>query len=1213
MRRPIAFFFLIIFGLGLVLAPHIIVSQDFAQKEIKALVEKKLKVRAEFGELTWYWLPLPHVSIQDAKLKGPDFTLDASFVSIYPGLLSILRGRPEIAGIELDDFHFVLKRLRKQESKEQELPGWIRVKNGFFQVSEGVRIPSLPFKQRRLYIKNLYGSLSLSGPSISGHLRGNTRQAESIDIQGALDLGRLSYKVVARISQFDLSALSLKHVTSIKQVPKQIPRYGFVNLELDVEGTGLEWSQGRVEAYSNCFVSKPKAESAIFSCGSLRLSYVFQKDRLDMTIKGLDFQRPHLSLAGSIHLFKKKDVLWAKADLKGRKLDLGQIRQALKALSFKNKDVRDFCTAIRGGKIDWATVDLDGPLSGWHKLKYMYIQGKATDVRVYVKDEDFFVDSASGPFEIKGGVLYAKDVRARLRKTTGTSGRFMFGLSRGKEQFRLDIDLSAPAQDLMWALVKFNHLKRLHDELKGISSLKGHLFGHLRIGDHKHDKKIKVKVEKMGLEGFYDRIGMKVAIKRGRAIYFDKVLTFSEFSGSFGPNSFSGVSGQVSWKSGTIRVKVKKASGRCLAESILALCKRFGLAKDFFKEFRVKASGPFIVKRLRLEFSIDEPHGLTYLVAFVPKGLDLEATLLPMPVRFTKGSFFFTNRRFSATGVRFRMDGRWYQVETHLVHKDLKGWRGTFKSTGRVGLRLWRWIEERGVHLGEFTPRPPFFIKDFVVDFQPDGKTSVKGNMVWKNSQATVFIKARKERNLLDVEDLKISQAGKSCVLRFSIGEGKEPLFFFHFGGELTGGLLKEILLENKLLDGAASGNFTLGFDPEWEKGPYKIEGKGKVSGFHFVWSKAPIAFDSFFLDAAQGSGRFDAVLNIAPDTMGLTGSFNIGKDVLDLRVGLHAQRLSSKTFDRIQAFSDKGTSTTGKVKEVKEESLSDALLSGLHALIRFKIDDLKYSLTDFSKRAQAKDHEISLRNLKGHVEMTGEKLAKMEAYSNDTCGMDIYLKKGMGPNGPFSEFSAITPSGKKARFEDVLDCLGVKQDLITGPLTFNLYLRGKNRVLLGNGHLAIKAKDGFIHRFGLLSKIFSVINIVDIFSLNKGLLEGSSPYKKLFVDANIESGKVHLKKAYIKGQGINFFSTGDVYLENRSLDLIIFVQPLKTVDKIITSLPIIGGIIGGKNESLFAIPVEVSGDWRDPKVRTLPAKTVTDIFKKLIINVITAPFTMKQ
>ncbi len=1213
MRRSIAFLFLIICGLGLVLAPHVIVSQDFVQKEIKDLVEKKLKVNAELGTLTWYWLPLPHVSVQDAKLKGPDFVLDASFVSLYPGWLSILRGKPGIVGIELDDFHFVLIRLRKQESKEQELPGWIRVKNGFFQVAKGVKLPFLPFKQRRFYIKNLYGSLSLSGPSISGHLRGNTRQAESIDIQGVLDLERLSYKVVAKISQFDLSALSLKHVTSFKKVPKQIPKYGFVNLELDVEGMGLEWSRGRVEAYSNCLISKSKAVSAIFSCGSLKLSYVFQKDRLDIAIKGFDFQRPHLSLAGTIHLFRRNDVLWAKADLKGHELDLGQIRQSLKALSFKNKDVRDFCTAIRGGKIDWMTVDLNGPLSEWHKLKYMYIEGKATDVRVYVKDENFFVDSASGPFEIKGGVLYAKDVRARLRNTTGTSGKLMFGLSKGKEQFRLDIDLSAPARDVMWALMKFNHLKRLHDELKGISSLKGRFLGHLRIGDHKHDKKIKVKVERMSLEGFYECLGMKVVIKRGRALYFDNVLTLSELSGSFGPNSFSGASGQVSWKSGPIMVKVKKASGRCLAESILIICKRFSLAQSFFKKYRVKASGPLVVKRLRLEFSIDEPHGFTYLVAFVPRGLDLEATLLPQPIRFTKGSFFFTNRRFSAKNARFRMDGMWYQLETHLVHNDLKGWKGTVKSTGQVGLRLWTWIEERGVHLGEFTPRPPFFIKDFVVDFQPDGKTSIEGNILWKKSHATVFIKARKERNLLEVEDLKISQAGRSCVLRFRGGDGEKPLFFFQFSGELTGRLLQQVLEKNSLLDGAVSGNFTLEFDPNRKKSPYKIEGKGRVNGFHFVWSKIPIIFDSFFLDATQGSGRFDTVLNIGPDTIGVTGSFDIRNDVLELKVGLHAQRLSSNTFARIQAFSDEATSPSGKVKLVKKERLLDALLSGVHAFIRFKINDLKYSLTDFSKKAQTKAHEISLKNLEGRIEISGEKLEKMEAYSNDTCGLDIYLKKGMSQNGPFSEFSAITPSDKKARFEEVLDCLGVKQDLITGPLTFNLYLRSQNRLLLGNGHLAIKAKDGFIHRFGLISKIFSVINIVDIFSLNKGLLEGSSPYKKLFVDANIESGKVHLKKAYIKGQGINFFSTGDVYLEEGSLDLIIFVQPLKTVDKIITSLPIIGGIIGGENKSLFAIPVEVSGDWRDPKVRTLPAKTVTDIFKKLIINVITAPFTMKH
>jgi len=173
--------------------------------------------------------------------------------------------------------------------------------------------------------------------------------------------------------------------------------------------------------------------------------------------------------------------------------------------------------------------------------------------------------------------------------------------------------------------------------------------------------------------------------------------------------------------------------------------------------------------------------------------------------------------------------------------------------------------------------------------------------------------------------------------------------------------------------------------------------------------------------------------------------------------------------------------------------------------------------------------------------------------------------------------------------------------------------LASPDRILSGKGSLKIRGSNGKIKRYGLLSRILGVVNLVDLFSLEPGigLIEGGFPYDEITVNSTIDRGIIHLDKAVIKGRGLNLYGTGSVDMPEKNLDLIVFVSPLKTVDKIINYVPVIGAIITGKHKSLITMPVKVSGLWSDPEVKSLPVKAVTDVFKKLLFNIIKAPFTV--
>ncbi|MCF8108608.1 MAG: AsmA-like C-terminal domain-containing protein [Desulfohalobiaceae bacterium] len=174
------------------------------------------------------------------------------------------------------------------------------------------------------------------------------------------------------------------------------------------------------------------------------------------------------------------------------------------------------------------------------------------------------------------------------------------------------------------------------------------------------------------------------------------------------------------------------------------------------------------------------------------------------------------------------------------------------------------------------------------------------------------------------------------------------------------------------------------------------------------------------------------------------------------------------------------------------------------------------------------------------------------------------------------------------------LNCF-LKTELMTGEfdLTAQMASSGKPQDLLDRlqGNFTINAADGRIYKFGLLADILAVVNITEI-------LKGQSPdlagegfgYKTAEVRGIVEKGILRLTECYVIGKSIDLAFRGEVDLPEKKLDVLVLVTPLKTVDSIIGSIPILGDILG---KNFIAIPVRVRGDLSDPEVMPVSPSAV--------------------
>jgi hypothetical protein len=69
-------------------------------------------------------------------------------------------------------------------------------------------------------------------------------------------------------------------------------------------------------------------------------------------------------------------------------------------------------------------------------------------------------------------------------------------------------------------------------------------------------------------------------------------------------------------------------------------------------------------------------------------------------------------------------------------------------------------------------------------------------------------------------------------------------------------------------------------------------------------------------------------------------------------------------------------------------------------------------------------------------------------------------------------------------------------------------------------------------------------------------------------------------------------------------VDTLVGVQPLQTVDKVISRIPVVGWILTDENRSIMTVYFEVKGSLDNPTVTAIPVKAIArgvfDIFKNI-------------
>ncbi len=162
-------------------------------------------------------------------------------------------------------------------------------------------------------------------------------------------------------------------------------------------------------------------------------------------------------------------------------------------------------------------------------------------------------------------------------------------------------------------------------------------------------------------------------------------------------------------------------------------------------------------------------------------------------------------------------------------------------------------------------------------------------------------------------------------------------------------------------------------------------------------------------------------------------------------------------------------------------------------------------------------------------------------------------------------------------------------------------------------GDFVLKSSGGIIHKLSLLSKIFSVVNFTEFLTFNDlpDITSEGLMYNDLIIKGHIKENILIIDKANLKGKGLNLTGQGSINLQNFTGDFTVFVAPFKMLDSVITSIPLVGRIIGGKKGAILTFPVRVEGLMSDPTVTPLSPTAIGKATLDFITDTLTMPFAI--
>jgi hypothetical protein len=164
------------------------------------------------------------------------------------------------------------------------------------------------------------------------------------------------------------------------------------------------------------------------------------------------------------------------------------------------------------------------------------------------------------------------------------------------------------------------------------------------------------------------------------------------------------------------------------------------------------------------------------------------------------------------------------------------------------------------------------------------------------------------------------------------------------------------------------------------------------------------------------------------------------------------------------------------------------------------------------------------------------------------------------------------------------------------------------------SGRAAVTVRDGMLHKFRLLSRMLSMIDLKSWLTAKVDPTVDGLPFDTVFLDLKGDRGVFATDNFFLQGPVMTITADGDLNFVDNAMDIKVAAFPLSTFNWVLSKIPLIGDNVAGSAGTVVAAYFHAYGPVSDPTVRPMPITSVAEIIKKFLflpVNVI-KPNTVK-
>ena len=195
----------------------------------------------------------------------------------------------------------------------------------------------------------------------------------------------------------------------------------------------------------------------------------------------------------------------------------------------------------------------------------------------------------------------------------------------------------------------------------------------------------------------------------------------------------------------------------------------------------------------------------------------------------------------------------------------------------------------------------------------------------------------------------------------------------------------------------------------------------------------------------------------------------------------------------------------------------------------------------------------------------------------------------------------------------ELLESLEIEGPFLEGTLNMAAFLtlRGStmNELLPSlSGNADVVIRDGVVDRTGVFSRILEMMSLQKIFKEKpRELIDEGFYFERMKGFAVINNGVLSTENFTMESPIYNAVAAGRADLIEKTVRFTLGIQPLETLDTIVSRIPIIGYALTGKDRSFLTYYFEVAGPMSSPTTRHVPFKHlgggVAGVLKRLFLS----------